>query len=262
MTLLQKRRYRQNHAGLYVPTPSVWTPASLSNLLIWLDASDAPTVLLSGSNVTGWNDKSGNSNNFTIAGTGNPTYSATSFPGSKPGIAPTVNNALRRTSQALNSAVLSCFVVYSMTAAQSFPGIVTLQGASNGNDFSSADSFSLTGGNNSASISVDRGGSPSYNGTRTITTGTARSAGIVFNGTQGITYGDFSGTTAANSSTSALGNTTANIALGARQASGGGIGATYFTAGIISEVIITTSAITGTDLTNLQAYWTAKWGTP
>jgi len=39
-----------------------WTPAQISTAL-WLDGADASTVLLNGSNVSQWNDKSGNNRN-------------------------------------------------------------------------------------------------------------------------------------------------------------------------------------------------------
>lgn len=54
----------------------LWTPAQLGStaLKMWLDASDAATLTLSGSNVTTWGDKSGNSRNMTQAtGTAQPT---------------------------------------------------------------------------------------------------------------------------------------------------------------------------------------------
>jgi hypothetical protein len=52
-----------------------WSPTNLPNLALWLDASD-----LSASPVTAWNDKSGNSRNFSQAtGANQPTYSATAF---------------------------------------------------------------------------------------------------------------------------------------------------------------------------------------
>ncbi len=56
-----------------------FTPVTLSNCSLWLDAADRTTITLSGSNVTQWNDKSGNGNNVT-QGTGSlqPTYSSTS----------------------------------------------------------------------------------------------------------------------------------------------------------------------------------------
>ena len=42
----------------------LWTPAAISTA-VWYDAADSSTITLSGSNVTQWNDKSGNANNIT-----------------------------------------------------------------------------------------------------------------------------------------------------------------------------------------------------
>lgn len=52
-----------------------FTPKSIAGLQLWLDASDSSTVTLNGSNVSQWNDKSGNGRNAT-QGTANnqPTY--------------------------------------------------------------------------------------------------------------------------------------------------------------------------------------------
>jgi hypothetical protein len=44
-------------------TSSLWTPAQLSGLALWLDAADASTITLNGSTVSQWNDKSGNNRN-------------------------------------------------------------------------------------------------------------------------------------------------------------------------------------------------------
>ncbi len=55
-----------------VPT----SPPALTDLKWWLDASDTATITATGSNITQWNDKSGNSANVTNSGTspttGNP----------------------------------------------------------------------------------------------------------------------------------------------------------------------------------------------
>ena len=62
--------------GYLTGAPSGFTPASISSCLVWLDAADASSFTLSGSNVTQWNDKSGLGNHFTtLAGT-SPTYSS------------------------------------------------------------------------------------------------------------------------------------------------------------------------------------------
>ena len=61
-----------------------WTPALITTAL-WLDANDSATVIQGGGAVTTWNNKSGNSNNFTIAG--NPQYQTTGLSTSKPAVA-------------------------------------------------------------------------------------------------------------------------------------------------------------------------------
>ena len=48
--------------GRYVQNPR-FSPDTLPGLALWLDAADATTVTLSGSNVTQWRDKSGNGRN-------------------------------------------------------------------------------------------------------------------------------------------------------------------------------------------------------
>ena len=40
-----------------------WLPTQISSLQLWLDAADVNSMTLSGSNLTRWNDKSGNGNN-------------------------------------------------------------------------------------------------------------------------------------------------------------------------------------------------------
>ena len=41
-------------------SPQGFDPKSIANLSVWYDASDATTITLNGSNVSQWNDKSGN----------------------------------------------------------------------------------------------------------------------------------------------------------------------------------------------------------
>ncbi len=46
---------------------SSFTPLDMPNLVIWADASDATSVSKTETNLTGWNDKSGNGNHAVIA---------------------------------------------------------------------------------------------------------------------------------------------------------------------------------------------------
>lgn len=51
-------------------TPSAaFSPANFPNLTLWLDGSLASSVILSGANVTAWNDRSGSNNNLSNVGT-------------------------------------------------------------------------------------------------------------------------------------------------------------------------------------------------
>jgi hypothetical protein len=60
---------------LFPPLTTLFNPLNLSGCQLWLDAADASTLTLSGSNVTQWNDKSGNGRNGT-AFNSSPTYSS------------------------------------------------------------------------------------------------------------------------------------------------------------------------------------------
>lgn len=236
-----------------------WTPASLSNLVVWLDASDSGSVIRSGANVSAWNDLSGNGNNFTA--TNNPQYSATGFNTSYPGItvASASSNYFKSGTVTLNSANLSVFIVGNITGPDKDDGVISLLGNGQSADWNNSASFVVDPNDTSDRIRMFTGGG-SY---QSIITGAANGAhafGWVFDGTNGTPYLDGSaGRSAAK--TGAFGNTSAIIALSNRLSSGGSVTGDTIN-GTYAEVIITASAITGADLTNLDAYFVAKWGTP
>lgn len=59
-------------------TAAVFSPLDISDLKLWLDADDASSVVLNGSNVSQWNDKSGNGHHFIQAtATNQPDYTRT-----------------------------------------------------------------------------------------------------------------------------------------------------------------------------------------
>jgi len=61
----------------------MWDPSELgADLALWLDASDASTITLNGSNVSQWDDKSGNGNHVSNATAATqPPYLATGWNG-------------------------------------------------------------------------------------------------------------------------------------------------------------------------------------
>ncbi len=82
-------------------------PAMAPSPDVWLDASDAPTVIQSGGAVTSWQDKSGRNVNFTASGSGT-TYSATGLNG-QPAVMTDGSGVLTTTS--LGSATAQTFFV-------------------------------------------------------------------------------------------------------------------------------------------------------
>jgi hypothetical protein len=58
------------------PGLRTFRPIDIDGCALWLDANDATTLTLSGSNITSWNDKSGNANNANIVTATPPTYSS------------------------------------------------------------------------------------------------------------------------------------------------------------------------------------------
>lgn len=55
-------------------SPGLWTPENITKSL-WMDAQDSSTIILNGSSVSQWNDKSGNNWHFTnTSGSTQPTY--------------------------------------------------------------------------------------------------------------------------------------------------------------------------------------------
>jgi hypothetical protein len=61
--------------------PQLWTPSQIGDsLVLWLDASDASTIILNGSRVSQWSDKSGNNSHVTNSTAATqPLYELTSF---------------------------------------------------------------------------------------------------------------------------------------------------------------------------------------
>jgi hypothetical protein len=76
--------YTNTHMSAYVIPPNLATmatsPTGITGCSLWLDASDATSILLNASAVSGWNDKSGNGRHFTqTSGVCQPTYVTSSI---------------------------------------------------------------------------------------------------------------------------------------------------------------------------------------
>lgn len=75
--------FRIGFLGSINPSGTVaWTPAQLPGLALWLDAADSSTITLNGTDVSQWDDKSGNGNHVSNATAATqPPYLATGWNG-------------------------------------------------------------------------------------------------------------------------------------------------------------------------------------
>lgn len=85
--------FRQARRRQAAPAPAAWTPANLgATLALWLDADDAATITLNGSNVSQWSDKSGNNRNHVQATAVNQPPLIAAAIGGKPAVQATTAN--------------------------------------------------------------------------------------------------------------------------------------------------------------------------
>ena len=221
----------------------VWTPLNLVPDM-WLDASDAATVTLSGTNVTAWADKSGNGSNAAQVGSDatRPNYLADQQNG---------RNAIYFDGRDyLGTSFLSATQTTVIVVARVVGGEI-IAGARD-----SANTRSFLG----ASVGKIRAGVGNDSHVEnTNTWGTAyRCAGMVYDGTTVALRADGEGIyTKAQSGTGA--NFTRGYYIGGLNSAGSLI--IPFT-GYVGEVLCWRRKLTGPELAALESYLKTKWGTP
>jgi len=233
------------HPGYYLRSLStVFTPKALGNVSLWLDGADASTITLSGSNVTAWNDKSGNGNNTTVTGT------------------PTVSTQARNRYISLNgSSGFSGAVSITGNTITTF-AVIIIPGNASGNarivslgvgtDIGSQSYviplYQLNGTTNLATY---------RNGLLTSITNTTTNSPILASSTYDNTNGYIylnGGTPTSYSSSGAFGITSYGIGRFVGSAS-------LFFTGYIGEVIIYNTALTTVQRQQVEGYLAWKWGT-
>lgn len=219
-----------------VRTSHPWAPASLgTSLIAWYDSSDASTLTLSGSNVTAWADKSGNSKTLTLAAGAGPVSGT-------------------RTQNGLN--VLDFQGATSMlgspvTSSQPCTiGIVCLSDHPDGGlRYVQGDD-----GAGQAAIYVS--------GDRFVyTAGSAVDAGIAENTSARILSARYNGSSSyfrANGVQTATGNP-GNVNGFSSARLGGEATNTYFWKGWIAEVMYISAALSAQDLSDMEAFLNTHW---
>jgi hypothetical protein len=244
-----------------------WTPAELTTAL-WLDADDAGTITQSGGFVTEWRDKSGNNRHATdsIAGV-RPAYQATEF-NSKP----TLNFDGSDDRLGLSTAI-------ALAEANSFDIFIAMAPNTTGRDmsFGAATIARMPGSDAAGSFFVG------YNSAGQLVChhhlaagnnagGSIKSPASTFSSTSRLIayYRYNSGAGAAivdrwnmrlNGGSELVKSTSATSSgWGANNFLGRVITAQYSHRGLISEIIITPSAISNADRERVEGYLAHRWG--
>jgi hypothetical protein len=216
--------------------PPMVLPTEISGCSLWLDAADATSMTLSGSNVTTWRDKSGNSRHASN------------------GVSPTFSNS---------GVVFNGSSMYLVSPYTCFPSaetvfVVGTPQMSGGDNFYAMVGASVTQGRSfgifqlsgAQTLRWDKWNVASYaastipNAVRSLATG-------VFTGSNGTTsVNGASQTAASNFSYSGTGGT--NI--------GAGLVPLGYYAGTINEIVVYNTALTTTQREQLEGYLAWKWG--
>lgn len=273
------------YSSPYVVTPqlsialsNLLSPITISGLGLWLDAADSSTLSISGSNVTQWRDKSGNSRHFSQATSGSQPFLIESSLNSLP-IIRFSNKFLSNSGFPLyntTSSGFSFFTVFNTTNINTQTGLFTQ--AWNGQNYTESEiGFSYSTGpiyasNNYGSIGLHRGnGAVTETASNTIANnttyvygGVAGSSGVTptsvvltLNGTQ-VTSVDFNagGSNGFYSPTQYPVYSNA-VYIGARNDRGT---INNYLAGDIAEVIFYPYALSTTQRQVIEGYLAWKWG--
>jgi len=238
-------------------------PASfpiMTNLLLWLDASDASTITSSGGAVSAWADKSGGGNNAT-QGTGSyqPTTGTTTLNGKNVLVFDGTSDFMV-SNCGVSSNAMTAFIVANKTAAGSasntYSRVISMANSADGNDYSANRNILLA-----YSQGLNAGFNPSvYAYCNGATHGVqnqynqANSSALRVNGTSVTVYNNAASNTATYGSI-ALNNNRVGIGN-----SFNGLADAYLN-GYVGEVLIYNVALSDLQVTNTLAYLKTKWAT-
>jgi nuclear transport factor 2 (NTF2) superfamily protein len=238
-------------------TSSSWQPTKLSACSLWLDASDPSFVVVSGTAVTQWKDKSG-SNNNTNSANGSPQYIYASL-NKRAGISFNGSTSYF-TLPLVVSTDWSIFIV--LTTKQTGPG-------SGGQWWAGAGIFDAEIGGTTTDFGISLYGSSFATGvgnpptgddtvlsSTSINTGNGFICEFIRNSTSGFFENFVNGSTQGSVNGGTGARTTSRIVLGAIQTLSAG---NYFN-GYLFEIITYTSVLSTSQRQQVEGYLAWKWG--
>jgi len=264
MPIISKRKLITNVAA-YAPAVSAFTPASLTGLVAWYDASIYASLtkvgggtLASGDQIATWADQSPNGYTLTGGGAAPPLYQSTGFNTTKPtvswpGDGPRGFVTTTTVNKFNSGTAASLFVVGRINATGLDNGarIAGFAVTGSANDTGGADMIFLF--NNGGSLSSYAAG---VVGSVAYSTGTDYRFGVALNASDSDIYLNNTATDDVGGGTTFT--STGAIAVGIRQQSNVASDITF--SGVMSEVIIGNAVWSAADFTNLYNYAGTKWG--
>jgi len=225
--------------------------APVAGSALWLDASDASTFTFSsGTRVSQWNDKSGNSRNFSQSSTGAQRALDSNVQNGLSAVAFGSGSVqwLSRSSFNWAGSAFTVFLVTKTTTGGNYQNIFasdTLYGTSLAIDVSNAYSvFNIGAAAYASNLSYTSG-----NADVTSWKSAGQSAGSI------AVYLRKNQVAASSVINAGYTNTSSNAALGA-----GNSGERYY--GYVCEVLVYQSQLSAGDITSNETYLKNKWGTP
>jgi hypothetical protein len=246
--------FPSNQLQLIIKNKSL-LPTNIANNVLWLDAADSTQVIVSGSTVTQWKDKSGQNNN-TSSANGSPQYNSSQL-NKRAGI--TLNGS---SSYFVIPRVVtddwSIFIVLSTTQTNAGAGgqwwagngIFDAEVAGTSTDFG----ISLYGSGFATGVGNPPTGDNTIISSTSINTGAGFICGFQRTSSSGV-FENFVNGTSQGSTTGGTGSrTTTRITIGALQTL-----ATYFN-GVLYEIIAYTSNLSVIQRQSIEGYLAWKWG--
>ena len=236
-----------------IKTSSINSPTSIGGLALWLDAADASTLTLSGSNITSWNDKSGNGNNATATGT--PTYNTAGL-NSRPATAFN-GSCYFQGNVSITGQTLTCFAVGSFVNSGGGDQRFVSLAATGQADWNSASRVAAIFNQGSTTTIASYRNQPATFPRHSHSYGTPFIACSVYDGTNGYIYVNGLPGNVQASYASAGTFAISKYCIGEQVSVTGEI---IRNGGFVSEVLTYTTALTTVQRQQVEGYLSKKWG--
>jgi hypothetical protein len=237
-------------------------PPVSAGKLLWLDADDAASMTLSGSNVTSWTNKAGAGEVFTV-GAGTPIVDAVVFPKNsvRLGTGAAVSYMTNATGVAIPENSTVFMVLYWANVAQNTMALALHKGTSTA-------AVTTAGGRPIWMAYTGSNGSAVGSAQQSTTVYKETTTGLQAKGARGLWVfrtpdPNTAGTIrldGVNRSLAAGGST--DVPLGMVVNTIGSSDSTYLSQGYLAELIVYDSVLSDGNTTSTEAYLKAKWGTP